>query len=399
MSVKVNDKFVALSNNENIADKGEYGGVVTSIMKYLLDNKIVDGVVAVTEASDMYDAKPTLITDSKDIIKTAGSMHFGTLNIAKFLSKYLDGARTMKLAVACKPCDARSLRELMKKGKVIQDNVILIGVNCGGTFNPVPSIKMIEDVYGLDPEKVEHEEISKGNLIIGTSDGKEASYNIDELEDEGMGRRTNCQRCDMKIPANADLALGNWGVIGPLTGNATYVEVFSEKGASILSQVIADDIIKTEEATEKGTAIRAKISDIMLKQSEKQRALDFEGTTGDIIDILKTYETELSKCMKCYGCREACPLCYCEECCLETEGPEWVPGGYTPAAPFYHMTRMVHIADACTNCGQCEDVCPSEIPVSKILATINNKVAETFGYIPGIDDNKNMPFTKYIGKR
>lgn len=38
--------------------------------------------------------------------------------------------------------------------------------------------------------------------------------------------------------------------------------------------------------------------------------------------------------MKCYGCREACPLCYCDDCCLEAEGPEWIPGGYTPAAPF-----------------------------------------------------------------
>ena len=39
-----------------------------------------------------------------------------------------------------------------------------------------------------------------------------------------MGRRENCQRCDLKIPSNADLALGNWGVIGPLAGKATFVE-------------------------------------------------------------------------------------------------------------------------------------------------------------------------------
>ena len=134
----------------------------------------------------------------------------------------------------------------------------------------------------------------------------------------------------------------------------------------------------------------------MVKQSNKQREKDFADTTGDILDVLKMYKDELSKCMKCYGCREACPLCYCEDCCLETEGHEWVPGGYTPAAPFFHLTRMVHMADACTNCGQCTEVCPCEIPVAKIWATVNQKIKDEFGYYSGIDNGDTpLPFTEY----
>lgn len=85
--------------------------------------------------------------------------------------------------------------------------------------------------------------------------------------------------------------------------------------------------------------------------------------------------------MKCYGCREACPLCFCDDCCLEAEGPEWVPGGYTPAAPFFHLTRMVHMVDSCTNCGQCTEVCPCEIPVAKVWSTVNNKIRDVYGYL------------------
>ena len=110
------------------------------------------------------------------------------------------------------------------------------------------------------------------------------------------------------------------------------------------------------------------------------------------------YDEEFSKCMKCYGCREACPLCFCEDCCLEAEGPEWVPGGYTPAAPFFHLTRMVHMVDACTNCGQCSEVCPCEIPVAKVWSTVNNKVREVYGYIPGFDTDDRIPFTEHISK-
>ncbi len=102
--------------------------------------------------------------------------------------------------------------------------------------------------------------------------------------------------------------------------------------------------------------------------------------------------------MKCYGCREACPLCFCEDCCLEAEGPEWVPGGYTPAAPFFHLTRLVHMVDACTNCGQCSEVCPCEIPVAKVWSTVNNKVREVYGYIPGMGSDDPLPFTDHVSK-
>ena len=269
--VEVNDMFYACSANDEIANAGEYGGAVTTIMKYLLEEGIVDAVVAVEESWDLYDAKPILITKPEDVIKSAGSLHCGTLNLAKFVSKYLDGARDMKIAVTCKPCDAMTLKELMRKGKVIEDNVIMIGVNCGGTMPPVPTIKMIKDVYEMDPADIVKEEISKGKLIMETKDGEEKGISIDELEKDGMGRRENCQRCIMNIPTNADLALGNWGVIGPLTGKATFVEVCSEKGADILGKVVDAGLVKTEEPIEKGIEIRAKIDGIMVKQAMAQR--------------------------------------------------------------------------------------------------------------------------------
>ena len=87
MAISVNDLFYAYSANDEIKDKGEYGGAVTTIMKYLLEEGIVDAVVAVEEAADLYDAKPILITDPADVIKSAGSLHCGTLNLAKFVSK------------------------------------------------------------------------------------------------------------------------------------------------------------------------------------------------------------------------------------------------------------------------------------------------------------------------
>ena len=294
MSTKVNDMYYAYSTIDDIKTKGEYGGVVTTIMKYLLEEGIVDGVVGVIEGHDIYDGVPALITNPDEVIKTAGSIHCGTLNIAKFVSKYLDGARDMKLAITCKPCDAMTIRELIKKGKIIGDNVILIGVNCGGTMSPVPTMNMIKNVYELDPKDVIKEEISKGKLIMETADGEKAIA-IEKLEEQGMGRRENCQRCNLKIPSNTDLALGNWGVIGDLAGKATFVEVFSDKGAEILDKVIEADLIATEEPLEKGIKIRENINNFMLKESQEKKEVDFAGTNGDILEVFHEYEDELSK--------------------------------------------------------------------------------------------------------
>ena len=53
MSAKINDMYYAYSAIEDIKEKGEYGGVVTTIMKYLLEEGIVDGVVGVTQGQTL----------------------------------------------------------------------------------------------------------------------------------------------------------------------------------------------------------------------------------------------------------------------------------------------------------------------------------------------------------
>ncbi len=63
----------AKSKDSAIHEAGECGGAVTSIFKYLLDEGIVDGVLALRPGYDIYDGIPTLITDSEDLISTAGS--------------------------------------------------------------------------------------------------------------------------------------------------------------------------------------------------------------------------------------------------------------------------------------------------------------------------------------
>ena len=381
--------YYAWSPNEEIAESGECGGAVTSVLKFLLEEGIVDAVLAVKKGADLYDAVPTLITDPAEIIESAGSLHCGTLNLAKVVEKYLDGAKNFKMAVTTKPCDAKTIVELMKRNRIERDNVVMVGVNCGGTLPPVKTREMIEKFYEIDPDSVVKEEIAKGNLVIETADNEEKEISIDVLEEQDYGRRLNCRRCETNIPKMSDLALGNWGVIGPLAGKATFVEVFSEKGADILDKAIKAGALKVQDPIPKGIEIRATIDKAMVRLAKKWQDKDFQENGGDLLSIVVQYQNELDKCIKCFGCREACPLCYCAECTLEADGPEWVEKGELPPSPMFHLERLVHVIDSCTNCGQCEEVCPGEIPLAKIAHEINSKLQETHGYIRGMDDKKS----------
>ncbi|MDD3257357.1 MAG: coenzyme F420 hydrogenase/dehydrogenase beta subunit N-terminal domain-containing protein, partial [Methanocorpusculum sp.] len=179
MSAK-GDMFYAWTAVSGI--KGECGGAVTSILKYLLDNKIVDGVLTVQKGLDVFDAEPVVITDSADLVKTAGSLHCGTLLLPKLIKKYLNGAKDMKLAVTCKGCDAKAMYELAKRNQINLDNIVMVGLNCGGSVSPVVARQMISSKYGINPNDVVKEEIDKGQFIVMTKDGQHKGISIDELE-------------------------------------------------------------------------------------------------------------------------------------------------------------------------------------------------------------------------
>ncbi|WP_191092836.1 Coenzyme F420 hydrogenase/dehydrogenase, beta subunit C-terminal domain, partial [Methanoculleus thermophilus] len=253
------DMVYAWTTSPELAEVAECGGAVTGLLKYALENNIVDAVLAVKKGVDLYDAVPTLITDPAEIGQTAGSLHCGTLLLSKLIKKYLDGAENMRIGVTVKGCDAMGIYELAKRNQVNLDNILMIGVNCGGSVSPVAARKMIREKFGVDPDDVVKEEIDKGQFIIVTKDGQHKGISIDELEEEGYGRRSNCRRCKMKIPRQADLACGNWGVIGDKAGKATFVEVCSEKGANLLDAAVKAGAIASEPANPKGIEIRGKV--------------------------------------------------------------------------------------------------------------------------------------------
>jgi len=92
---------------------------------------------------------------------------------------------------------------------------------------------------------------------------------------------------------------------------------------------------------------------------------------------------EFQKCIKCYGCRDICPVCFCKECSLEH--PDLIATGtIPPEVPIFHLVRAVHMGGRCIDCGLCEDACPANISLRLLYRKVNEIVSDVFDYKTGI---------------
>jgi len=383
------DMYIARSSDKEIIEKAECGGAVTSLLKFALESKKVDAVVGVeARDGDRYNGVPVLITDPAEIAETGGSLHCSSPNIARFLKEYLDGASSMKIAVVAKPCDAKAIIELTKREQINLDNLLIIGLNCTGTLPSAKAKTIFKEEFGIEPFDVVSEDIEDNELIIRLKDGSEKKKSLSELEEKGYGRRENCRRCETNIPVMADIACGKWGTTDK---KSTFIEVCSEKGSQFIEDAIEAGYIKVERPSDAAIETRKKKDQAAIELAQQWQEKDFATLEEMSSDERFNYWMEqFSRCIKCYGCRDACPICYCKDCILEADR-SFVPPGEVPPNLMFPMVRITHVMDSCVNCGQCQDACPMELPLSRLIFLLNKKIGAIFKYEPGMDVTEMPP--------
>jgi formate dehydrogenase subunit beta len=377
------DIYLAWSSDESILERAEHGGVVTSLLKFMLGSGTVDAVLAVKPRNgNRYEGIPTLITDPGQVIETAGALHCASPNIARCLKAYLDGAVQMKVAVSGKPCDIRAIVELTKRNQIAKENLILVGLNCTGTLPPAAAQRMFWEAFGVDPDDVRREDIEDGKLTITLQDGTEVSRDLAELEEMGYGRRENCQRCDVHIPTMADLACGKWGTSG---GKVTCVEVCSQTGSDVLAKAIEAGAIEVERPSSEALEARERKDKEATDLARVWQEQHFAEMRGPSVEKRFAYWTgQFNQCIKCFACKDACPICYCIDCYLEADRG-LIAAGQVPPDIMFPVLRTIHVADSCVNCGQCQDGCPSELPLSRLAHMLNVEIGAVLGYRSGMD--------------
>jgi formate dehydrogenase subunit beta len=93
-----------------------------------------------------------------------------------------------------------------------------------------------------------------------------------------------------------------------------------------------------------------------------------------------------NRCIRCYACRQACPMCNCPTCLYESDESLWVGMGIRLSEKrTFHLGRAYHLAGRCVGCNECERVCPMNIPISLLNRLLAREVERSFGHQAGIE--------------
>ena len=98
---------------------------------------------------------------------------------------------------------------------------------------------------------------------------------------------------------------------------------------------------------------------------------------------------EMEKCIRCYACRQACPMCYCSECFVDCGAPAWIGKSAQSVDDnaLFQTVRVLHLAGRCVDCGACERACPMGIKLSLLNRKMVKDVKELFGAEAGVNLN------------
>lgn len=328
---------------------GKYNEVVQDIARGMLRAGLVEEVLAFAQGLNGSDIVPLFIADEKDVERIV-TVSYYPCSLTKLVAEYED--KNKKIGMVVRPCDARAAVELAKRQQLNLETTYMVGIECYGV---VKSRGGNYEIY-IFPREME-------------IDG--------ELKplDEGI-LSLNCRRCEYPVPTMADVSCRI-----ELKGE-TLVTANTDKGRRILSAV---NLSSKEGGQLDITPIRERAARWQESEFGELRKLAHR-------ERLNYWLSQFGKCIKCYGCRDSCPLCYCQDCYLGAERL-LIGKGEVPPEMLFHITRLMDVADSCCNCGQCEKACPMEIPVSKLYHMLHKELSSIFNYESGFDINSLPPIS------
>jgi formate dehydrogenase subunit beta len=240
--------------------------------------------------------------------------------------------REDKIGVLATGCNSRNMVTHIIENQIKREQLHIVGIPCTGMID-----------HRAVEKAVQHKEIVEVNEDGDSFHVK--GNNFEKTLNKNEFLQTNCQICRHRNPVMHD-------------------------------EMIADPV---EEQTEVGA----------YKDVEKIEEMSSEKKHEHFTQLI-------SSCIRCYACRNACPLCYCPTCFVDESRPQWVGKSIDPTDTMtFHILRAYHCAGRCTDCGACERACPVGIPVRQFTKKLNKDAESLFSWEAGLSPEQRPPLDVY----
>ncbi|MDR1490265.1 MAG: 4Fe-4S binding protein [Desulfovibrio sp.] len=240
---------------------------------------------------------------------------------------FLPSLKGAKVGLVVKGCDARSVGQLVAENLVSREAIHLIGYPCRGVIDMDKATAALEG--RCEPGEVKGLREENEDIVLDAPGGEIRLAKKDVAADK-------CARCRYPNAESADVFVG-------------------EKAAPVV---------------------------------ERDDYADLAAFENMALDARKAFwEKEMSRCIRCYACRNACPLCVCRDHCVaSSREPHWLTqADGVRDKLFFQLIHATHLAGRCTGCGECERACPVGIPLLTLKRAFSRQVEGLFGYTAGID--------------
>jgi formate dehydrogenase subunit beta len=237
-----------------------------------------------------------------------------------------------KVGIIAKSCDVRSVINLVREHQLPRQNVVIVGVPCAGMLDAAK----INVLIGEDAASVEDD--GKTASVSGRSHSKSKKMERDDVVFDA------CLECRFPAPEGVDILIP-------------------------------------------GTARS-------ISRDKYSRVKKFESMAAS--ERWKHFESEISRCIRCNACRQACPNCFCKECFADQTNPRWLDAGDDVSdAMLYHIGRIFHQAGRCVECDACTRACPMGIDIRTFTQKLASDVKDLYGFVPGFSTEEPLPLCTY----